>query len=75
VLVLYLIETAAIWVSQQQFTAGAADFIRELGLTTHFNSTLLQGIIRAEDILYFVFVIIGSLFITTRLVETRRWRA
>jgi hypothetical protein len=33
------------------------------------------GIIRAEDILYFVFMMIGALFITTRIVETRRWRS
>lgn len=75
VLVLYLAETAAIWATQQEFTAGAANFIRELGLTAHYDATLLQGIIRAEDILYFMFVMIGAIFITTRIVETRRWRA
>lgn len=75
VLVLYLAEIAAIWVSEQQFTAGAADFVRELGLSAHFQSTLIQGVIRAEDIAYFLFMMIGALFITTRIVETRRWRA
>ncbi len=75
ILVLYLAEFAAIWISTQPTLAGAADFVRELGLQAHYGATLAQGIIRAEDILYFVFVIIGALFITTRLVETRRWRA
>jgi hypothetical protein len=49
--------------------------VRELGLQAHYNNTLALGIVRAEDILYFVFLIIGALFITTRIVETRRWRA
>ena len=75
VLVLYLAEIAAIWVAGQQATSGAADFIRELGLQAHYSATLAQGVIRAEDIAYFVFMIFGALFITTRIVETRRWRA
>jgi ABC-2 type transport system permease protein len=75
ILVLYLAEFAAIWMSGQAFLSGMAEFVRELGLQAHFGSTLAQGIIRAEDLIYFVFIIIGALFITTRLVETRRWRA
>ena len=75
VLVLYLAEVAAIWVAGQQTASGAADFIRELGLQAHYNATLAQGVIRAEDIVYFIFMMIGALFITTRIVETRRWRA
>lgn len=75
VLVLYLAEVAAIWISGQGAAAGAADFVRELGLQAHYEATLARGIVRAEDILYFVFMMIGALFITTRIVETRRWRA
>lgn len=75
ILVLYLAEFAAVWVAGQQTMAGAADVVRELGLQAHYGVTLSQGIIRAEDLLYFVFIIIGALFITTRIVETRRWRA
>lgn len=75
VLVLYLAEIAAIWIAANQSTAGAADFVRELGLQAHYGPTLAQGVIRAEDIAYFVLMIVGALFITTRIVETRRWRA
>ena len=75
ILVLYLAEFAAVWIAGQPTMASAADFVRELGLQAHYGATLSQGIIRAEDLLYFVFIIIGALFITTRLVETRRWRA
>ena len=75
ILVLYLAEIAAIWIAGQGSASVVADFVRELGLQAHFSVTLAQGVVRAEDIAYFVFVIIGALFITTRLVETRRWRA
>lgn len=75
VLVLYLAEIAAIWVAGQQTASAAADFIRELGLQAHYSATLAQGVIRAEDIAYFVFMMVGALFITIRIVETRRWRA
>ncbi len=75
VLVLYLAESAAISISNQPNLAGAATFLRQLGLQAHFNATLANGIIRAEDIAYFVLMIVGALFITTRIVETRRWRA
>jgi gliding motility-associated transport system permease protein len=77
VLVLYLAEIAAIWVGGQQSStsSGIGDFIRELGLQAHYDSTLAHGIVRAEDILYFVFMMVGALFITTRIIETRRWRS
>lgn len=73
VLVLYLADAASSWLSTN--SPGAAEFVRELGLTAHYDATLARGIIRPEDILYFVFMMIGALFITTRIVETRRWRA
>jgi ABC-2 type transport system permease protein len=78
VLVLYLAEVAAGWFAalpNQSDTSGLTNFVRELGLQAHYEATLLQGIIRLEDILYFVFVIIAALFITTRIVEVRRWRS
>ncbi len=76
VLVLYIAENAAQAIASLQLTSDAmANFVRELGLQAHFGATLAQGIIRAEDILYFLFLIVAALFITTRIVETRRWRA
>ena len=75
VLVLYLAEAAATWVAGQPNVSGAAEFIRQIGLQAHYEATLSRGVIRAEDILYFVFMMALSLFITTRIVETRRWRA
>lgn len=76
VLVLYLADIAATAIGgNAQVSSAAADFVRELGLQAHYQATLLNGIVRLEDILYFLFLIIGALFITTRIVETRRWRA
>lgn len=78
VLVLYLADVAANWASSlpdANLSAALSGFIRELGLQAHFDATLMQGIVRAEDVLYFVFLIIGALFITTRIVEVRRWRS
>jgi ABC-2 type transport system permease protein len=75
VLVLYLAESAALTISNQPALAGASDFIRELGLQAHYQSTLYNGIVRGQDIVYFLVVIVGALFITMRIVETRRWRA
>jgi ABC-2 type transport system permease protein len=75
VLVLYLAEIAASAIAGNAATSLLSDFVRELGLQAHYDATMARGIVRAEDLLYFVFLIIGSLFITTRIVETRRWRA
>lgn len=75
ILVLYLAEVAAIWIAGNPNTASLANVVRQLGLQAHYDATLARGIIRAEDILYFIFMMIGALFITIRIVETRRWRS
>jgi ABC-2 type transport system permease protein len=76
ILVLYLAESAAVSIANiPNIDSRAADFIRSLGLQSHYNATMANGIIRAEDVLYFIFMAVGALFITTRIVETRRWRA
>jgi ABC-2 type transport system permease protein len=80
VLIFYLADLAAEWASNlslgnADLTTNLANGIRELGLTSHYQDTLAQGLVRAEDVLYFLFLIVAALFITTRLVEVRRWRA
>lgn len=76
VLVLYLAEVAAGAISNlPNANPALGAFIRELGFQAHYETTMLQGVIRAEDLLYFVFMIIAALFITTRIVEVRRWRS
>ncbi len=78
ILLLYLADIAANWASSlpdANLSATLSGIINELGLQAHYEATLLQGIVRAEDVLYFVFLIVGALFITTRIVEVRRWRS
>lgn len=71
ILVLYLVGGASVLTENET----VASFFRELSLQTHFGDTMLQGIIRGEDVAYFVLVIIAALFITTTIVGTRRWRS
>ena len=75
VLALYLASNLGTVFEGNLLAANASAFVRELGLTTHFNSTMLSGLLRAEDIAYFVAMIVISIFITTLIVGTRRWRA
>jgi ABC-2 type transport system permease protein len=75
VLVLYLASSFASGDFSRNAAPWLVDFVRELSLTAHYSSTMANGILRAEDVLYFVFLMIASLFITTRIVETRRWRS
>lgn len=74
IILLLLAESVAIWASGQDITAGSVEFIRELGLQAHYHDTLLEGVFRIHDVLYFFLMMIAGVFITTRLVETRRWR-
>ena len=54
--------------------SNAAQFVRELGLTRHYQETMIDGLLRGEDVAYFVLMMLVSLFITTLIVGTRRWR-
>ncbi|NDJ78058.1 MAG: ABC transporter permease [Chloroflexi bacterium] len=53
---------------------GVAQFIRELSLQSHYATSFLIGVIRFEDVVFFIGLIVVMLFITTRLIESRRWR-
>lgn len=76
VLVLFLADQIGPLISSSNAAVGFfADTVRELGLRSHFHSTMLDGLLRAEDIAYHVLMISVSLFITTLIVGTRRWRA
>lgn len=44
-----------------------------LAVYTHF-SDLTRGIIASKDVLYFLTMIVGALFLSIRSVESRRWR-
>jgi len=44
-----------------------------LGLSDHYMR-FGQGVIDSRDVIYFLSVTIGALYVATRVVETRRWR-
>ncbi len=44
-----------------------------LGLFTHFFD-FLRGIIDTRDVVYYLSVTVGALFLTTQVLTTRRWR-
>lgn len=48
--------------------------LRVISFQSHYATTFLRGIVAFEDIYFFAAVIFVALFITTRLVESRRWR-
>jgi ABC-2 type transport system permease protein len=44
-----------------------------LAVFTHFTD-MTRGIIDSKDVVYFLSVIVGALFLTIRSIESRRWR-
>ena len=52
---------------------GAAELIKYLSITDHFQE-LLKGLIDTKDLVYFATVLVVSLFLTQRTVESVRWR-
>ncbi len=76
ILVLYLADIVSSAITNlPNINAAVGNFIHELGFNAHYGTTMANGVIRAEDVLYFVFLIVAALFITTRIVEVRRWRS
>jgi ABC-2 type transport system permease protein len=52
-----------------------ARLINQLTLQGHFISSFAYGLVRAEDVAYYAGMMVIMLFITIRVVESRRWRA
>ena len=50
-----------------------SDFFDYVNASTHAQS-FHQGRLVLSDVVYFVTVIIAALFLTTRVLESRRWR-
>lgn len=75
VLLLFLADILSTVFSGNAVSVAAGEFVRDLGLRTHYQQTMISGLLRAEDIAYFVLMILVSLFITTLIVGSRRWRA
>jgi ABC-2 type transport system permease protein len=58
-------------------TAGAspwATVLQYLDFTSHFYNTAYVGRLDLTDIVYFVSIIVVSLFFATQIIESKRWR-
>ena len=51
-----------------------AEVIRTLSLQAHYSTSFLIGVIRFEDVVFFLGLIVSMIFITTRVLESLRWR-
>jgi ABC-2 type transport system permease protein len=51
-----------------------AEFIRKFSFQTHYLYSFAIGLVRLDDLIFFAGVIAVSIFFTTQVVESRRWR-
>lgn len=56
------------------FSRDVLEALRVISLQSHYSTSFMRGIIAFEDVYFFLALIAVTLFITTRLVESRRWR-
>jgi len=68
ILIWWLIPSAAEFVNEP-----AKGILTYLGLSSHFFD-LAKGVIDTRDVVFYLSVIAGALFLATRALETRRWR-
>lgn len=62
------------WMGEMnQLPAWATGTIKYLSITDHFEE-LLKGLIDTTDLVYFVTLLVATLFLTHRSVESIRWR-
>ncbi len=71
-LILFFVSIAAAASYVGNFAAG--EFLRYLSVSGHVEG-FLSGVIRLRDILYYITFIGFMLFVTNRVLESRRWRA
>ncbi len=67
-LVLWLISGMAEFTGPQ-----LSGFVRYMGLMEHFDD-FTKGIVDLKDVFYYVSIVTASLFLTVKVLETRRWK-
>jgi len=55
-------------------TTGSAQVINYLSIVTHFEN-FSKGVLESKDVIFYLSMIFFSLFITSRALESLRWRA
>jgi ABC-2 type transport system permease protein len=51
-----------------------AEFIRAFSFQSNFSYSFALGLVRLDSVVFFVGMITAAIFITTQIVESRRWR-
>jgi ABC-2 type transport system permease protein len=72
-LILFLFEIVTSLIPQSvapQLTSA----ISYMSFTAHFRDTALAGKLQVQDLVYYASLIVFGLFLTTRIVESKRWR-
>jgi ABC-2 type transport system permease protein len=54
--------------------SAGSQIIAYLGLVNHYYDNLYQGIIDLSDLVYYASLTVLALFLTSQIVESRRWR-
>ncbi len=67
-LLLYFVDVVA-----QAASGTAATILNYISAYSHLSS-MAQGVIDTKDVIYFLSLVLGALFLTTRSLEARRWR-
>lgn len=55
-------------------STNVVEALRVISLQSHYSSSFLRGLIVLEDVYFYIAIIFVTLFVTTRLIESRRWR-
>jgi ABC-2 type transport system permease protein len=55
-------------------TSGAASVVNYLSIVTHFEN-FSKGVLESKDVIFYLSMIFFSLFLTSRAMESLRWRA
>ncbi|MBP7692455.1 MAG: ABC transporter permease subunit [Anaerolineales bacterium] len=58
----------------QNQTGAVADVVNYIDLSGHFYNNFYAGVVDLADVVYFVSTAALFLFLTTRVIESRRWR-
>ncbi|MBI1800336.1 MAG: ABC transporter permease subunit [Chloroflexi bacterium] len=64
-----------LWIAaplQNVFGGQVGSIVAYLSLTDHMGD-LMKGVVDSRDIIYYLSVVVGCLFVSTRILETRRW--
>jgi ABC-2 type transport system permease protein len=61
------------WAVDKNSAQQAAKILGELSIIEHLNN-FIQGLVDTRDVVYYVLFIFASVFLTLRVLESKRWR-